>query len=74
MSVATAPPSPASAATARSVQLGLQRAQVAHGAHGLDAVVGDHRDPGAVVAAVLELLQAGEQQLLDGGPPSRLPT
>ena len=29
-------------------------------AHGLDAVTGDHRDPGGVVSAVLELFEAGE--------------
>src|SRR5580693_5034854 len=47
-------------------QLGLQRAQVADGAHRLDAVLGDHRDAGAVIAAVLELAQPGEQQIARG--------
>ena len=43
-------------------QLGLQRGEVADGAHGLDAVLGDHGDPGAVVAAVLQALEAVQQQ------------
>ena len=37
------------------VELGLQRAQVAHSAHRFDVAVGNHGDAGRVVAAVLEL-------------------
>src|SRR4051794_11133981 len=39
-----------------------QRTEVAHGAYRLDRVAPEHRDPRAVIAAVFELLQAGEQQ------------
>ena len=43
-------------------QLGLQRGEVPDGAHGFDAVLGDHGDPGAVIAAVLQALEAVQQQ------------
>src|SRR5690348_4546014 len=39
-----------------------ERAQVPHGPHGSDAVAIEHRDAGAVIAAVLELLEPGEQK------------
>ena len=50
------------------VELGLQRVEVADGAHRLDPVLADHRDPRRVIAAVLELLQPGEQQLTGRAP------
>ena len=40
--------------------------EVAHGPHGRDLAVGEHGDARGVVAAVLELAQAGEEDLLDG--------
>ena len=42
-----------------------QLAEVADRAHRGDLAVGEDRDPRGVIAAVLELLQAGEQDLLD---------
>ena len=49
-------------------ELRAQDIEVAHGAHGLDAVAVDNRDAGRVIAAVLELAEAGEQQLPRGPP------
>src|ERR1022692_316079 len=45
------------------LELGFKRAQIAYRAHRFDAIARDERNPGTVIAAVLELLQAGEQQL-----------
>ena len=39
-----------------------QRAEVPDRPHGVDPVALQHRDPSAVVAAVLELLEPGQQQ------------
>ena len=53
------------------VVLGDRRAQVgevADRAHAVDPAVLDHRDPGRVIAAVLELLEAGDQQVAAGAP------
>ncbi len=49
-----------------TVELGAQRVEVADRAHRVDPLVGDQRDPRRVIAAVLELAEAGEQQLLGG--------
>jgi hypothetical protein len=43
-----------------------QLAEVADRANGGDLAVGEHRHAGRVIAAVLELLQAREQDLLHG--------
>jgi hypothetical protein len=57
------------ATVVRTVDGGTQRAQVADRADGLDLVTGDDRDAGAVIAPVLELLQAGEDEVLNRAPP-----
>jgi hypothetical protein len=43
-----------------------QGGQVADRPHRLDVAVADHRDAGAVVTPVLELLEPSQEQLLDG--------
>ncbi len=50
------------------IELGLQRIEVADGAYGLDALLREHGDTGAVIAPVLELAQAGEQNLSNWPP------
>ena len=47
-----------------SVQRRAQLAQVADSAHGIDPSSGEHGDTGAVVASILELLEAVKQQRL----------
>ena len=49
-------------------QLGLERREVADCAHGLDAILGDDRDSGAVIAAVLKALEPVQQQLTRRAP------
>ena len=55
-------PSAASPARSLSPSLASQRGEVADGAHGLDVILGDHGDAGAVVAAVLQTLETAQQQ------------
>src|SRR6202035_1088439 len=52
-----------------TIELGAQRTQVADGPHRLDPVLGDHRYPGRSIAAILELAEAVEQQIVDRSPP-----
>ena len=44
---------------------GAQGAQVADGAHGVEVPVAEHRDARRVIAAVLELLEPREEDILD---------
>ena len=48
------------------VDRGAQVGEVADRVHALDLAVLDHREAGRVIAAVFELFQPGEQQLLAG--------
>jgi hypothetical protein len=50
------------------VDRGLEAVEVPDGPHGVDPAVGQDRDPGGVVAPVLELAQAAEQELLHRAP------
>ena len=59
MSVATPPAAP------RSATAGVEVRQVADGADRLDLAVGEDADARGVVAAVLELAQALDEELLD---------
>ena len=47
---------------------GAQVVEVADRAHAVDLAVVDDRDPGRVIAAVLELLESGDQQVEAGAP------
>ena len=47
---------------------GAQVGEVADRAHAVDLAVLEHRDAGRVIAAVLELLEPGDQQVAAGAP------
>ncbi len=51
------------------VELALQRVEVADGAHRIDVILREHRDARAVIAAILELAQAAQQQIPCGTSP-----
>ena len=48
---------------------GAQVDEVADRTNAVDLAVLDHRDPGRVIAAVLELLESGDQQVATRPPP-----